>query len=73
MQGKYANGFQCRRIIDVGGALRWVGAKNSENYKRGDGSYFPDFCAAHLAVDGYASIIVIFSLWWGLRRRNNAV
>lgn len=31
------------------------------------------FTGYHYAVDGYASIIIIFSLWWVLRRRNNAV
>lgn len=35
--------------------------------------YLSIFTGYHYAVDGYVSIIVIFSLWWVLRRRNNAV
>ncbi len=31
------------------------------------------FTGYHYAVDGYASIIIIFGLWWALRRRNNVV
>lgn len=31
------------------------------------------FTGYHYAVDGYASIIIIFALWWALRKRNNAV
>lgn len=31
------------------------------------------FTGYHYAVDGYASIIVIFGLWWVLKRRNNVV
>lgn len=35
--------------------------------------YLSIFTGYHYAVDGYVSIIVIFGLWWVLRRRNNAV
>ena len=35
--------------------------------------YLSIFTGYHYAIDGYVSIIVIFSLWWVLRRRNNAV
>lgn len=35
--------------------------------------YLSVFTGYHYAVDGYVSIIVIFVVWWALRRRNNAV
>lgn len=35
--------------------------------------YLSVFTGYHYAVDGYASMIVIFGLWWLLKRRNNAV
>ena len=35
--------------------------------------YLSIFTGYHYAVDGYVSIIVIFGLWWALRRRKNAV
>ncbi len=35
--------------------------------------YLSIFTGYHYAVDGYVSIIVIFCVWWVLRRRNNAV
>ena len=35
--------------------------------------YLSVFTGYHYAVDGYVSFIVILSVWWLLRRRNNAV
>lgn len=35
--------------------------------------YLSVFTGYHYAVDGYASIIVIFAVWWALRRRKSAV
>lgn len=35
--------------------------------------YLSVFTGYHYAVDGYVSMIVIFGLWWLLKRRNNVV
>jgi len=35
--------------------------------------YLSIFTGYHYAVDGYVSIIVIFAVWWALRRRKSAV